>query len=87
MYGNLICMPDVTATEAARRFAAILDGVEQRGEHYRIVRRGEVIAQLGPVDRGRGDRAKAVLRSQDVDREWRDELAETRKLLTVEERP
>lgn len=87
MYENLIGMPDVTATETARRFAALLDGVEQRGEQYRIVRRGEVVAQLGPIDRGRGDRVKAVLRSQDVDPARPDELAETRKLLTVEERP
>lgn len=31
-------MPEVSATEAARDFAAPLDGVEQRGEHYRIGR-------------------------------------------------
>jgi prevent-host-death family protein len=37
---------EVTATEASRRFADLLDGVEHRGERYTIVRRGRVIAQL-----------------------------------------
>ena len=42
-------MTEVTATEASRRFADLLDGVEHRGERYTIVRRGRVIAQLEPV--------------------------------------
>ena len=80
-------MPEVSATEAARHFADLLDGVEQRGERYRIARRGKVIAQLEPAGRGRGDAAKAALRRHEPDPGWAEELAETRKLLSVEERP
>lgn len=80
-------MTDVSATEAARHFAELLDGVEQRGERYRIVRRGKVIAELGPAGRGRGNAAKAALRRHQPDPDWGDDLAETRRLLRVEERP
>jgi antitoxin (DNA-binding transcriptional repressor) of toxin-antitoxin stability system len=80
-------VPEVSATEAARYFADLLDGVEQRGERYRIVRRGKVIAQLEPVGRGRGEGAKAALRRHPPDAGWRDELAKLRRLLSVEERP
>ena len=39
-------LPDVTATDAARNFADLLDAVEHRGEHFTIVRRGKAIADL-----------------------------------------
>lgn len=80
-------MPEVSATEAARHFADLLDGVEQHGERYRIVRRGKVVAQLEPAGRGRGDTAKAALRRHQPDVGWRGDLVEVRKLLSVEERP
>lgn len=80
-------MPDVSATDAARHFADLLDGVEQRGERYRIVRRGKVIAQLEPTGRGRGDAAKAALRRHQPDPDWGEEVAAVRKLLSVEQRP
>lgn len=80
-------MPEVSATEAARHFADLLDGVEQRGERYRIVRRGKVIAQLEPAGRGRGDAAKAALRRHQPDPDWSDEVVEIRRLLSVEKRP
>ncbi|MEZ5270879.1 MAG: type II toxin-antitoxin system prevent-host-death family antitoxin [Ilumatobacteraceae bacterium] len=38
-------MPEITATEASRSFADLLDAVEHRGETFVIVRRGKVIAQ------------------------------------------
>jgi len=47
-------MPDVGATEAARHFAALLDGIEHRGERYTIVRHGRPVARLEPVRRGSG---------------------------------
>lgn len=79
-------MPKVSATEAARNFADLLDGVEQRGEHYRIIRRGKVVAQLEPVGRGRGDTVKAALRRHQPDSGWPDDLVEVRRLVSVEER-
>ena len=79
-------MPDVSATEAARQFANLLDAVEQRGEHYTIVRRGKAVAHLEPVDRGRGDQVKEALARHAPDPTWADDLGETRALLSVEER-
>ena len=79
-------MPDVSATDAARNFAALLDAIEHRGEHFTIVRRGRAIAHLEPVSRGRGADVKALLRRHRPDRTWADDLAALRGLLEVEER-
>ena len=79
-------MVEVTATEASRRFADLLDGVEHRGERYTIVRRGRVIAQLEPAVATTGAQAKALLRRHRVDQAWSDELSALREALTVEER-
>ena len=79
-------MTEVTATEASRRFADLLDGVEHRGERYTIVRRGRIIAQLGPADTTSGGQAKALLRRHRIDRAWRDEIDALRDDVTLEER-
>lgn len=79
-------MPDVSATEAARHFADLLDGVEHRGEHYTIIRRGKVVAHLEPVRSGRGLDVKSMLRRYEIDEDWSDELAEVRRLLVIEDR-
>ena len=79
-------MPDVSATDAARNFAALLDAIEHRGEHFTIVRRGRAIAYLEPVSRGRGADVKALLRRHRPDSTWADDLAALRGLLEVEER-
>lgn len=79
-------MPEVTATEASRRFADLLDGVEHRGERYTIVRRGRVVAQLEPAHILSGAETKALLRRHRVDGDWATEVAELRTELVVEER-
>lgn len=79
-------MPEVTATEASRSFADLLDGVEHRGERYTIVRRGRVIAQLEPVRAASGAEVKRLLQRHRVDRAWGDEIAAVRGNLTAEER-
>ena len=79
-------MPEVTATEASRRFADLLDGVEHRGEHYTIVRRGHVVAELAPVHTGSGSDAKALLRRHELDGQWVEELAILRHGLAAQER-
>jgi antitoxin (DNA-binding transcriptional repressor) of toxin-antitoxin stability system len=79
-------MPDVTATEASRRFADLLDGVEHRGERYTIIRRGHVVAELAPVHTGSGSDVKALLRRHDLDGECVDEVATLRKGLATQER-
>jgi prevent-host-death family protein len=79
-------MPEVSATEASRSFADLLDGVEHRGERYTIVRRGRAVAQLAPVSGATGAEVKALLRRHHVDRAWSRELASLRQDLVSEER-
>ncbi len=79
-------MPDVTATEAARKFADLLDSVEHAGKRYTITRRGRAIAHIEPVSRGRGTDAKALLRRHRLDNEWATELDEVRNLLKIDTR-
>ncbi len=79
-------MPDITATHAARHFADLLDGVEHRGEHYTIVRRGKAVAHLEPVSGGRGGDVKSLLRRHRPDAAWSKELDELRELVEIEDR-
>jgi len=76
----------LSATEAARRFADVLDAIERDGETFLIVRRGQAVARLGPARGGSGRDVKALLRTGPRDREWLDELRELRAALQVEER-
>jgi len=79
-------MPEVSATEASRSFADILDGVEHRGEHYTIVRRGKVVARIEPAHAPSGADAKALLRRHHIDAEWTREVADLRSELILGER-
>ena len=80
-------MTDITATEAARNFADLLDGVEHHGAHYTIVRRGKAVAQLEPIHRGRGKQTKELLHRSQPDRSWPEDLIRVRALLEIDERP
>ncbi len=79
-------MSEVTATEAARKFADLLDAVEHDGERYTITRRGKAVAHIEPVTRGRGADAKALLRRHRPDTGWAEDLVEVRDLLEVDDR-
>ena len=79
-------MPDVTATDAARNFADLLDAVEHRGERFTIVRRGKAIAHLEPTSPGRGADVKALLRRHRPDAAWKEDLSAVRALLELDER-
>jgi prevent-host-death family protein len=80
-------MSEVTATEAARKFADLLDAVEHDGRRYTITRRGKAVAHIEPVSRGRGADAKALLRRHRPDAAWVRDLDRVRDLLEVESRP
>lgn len=69
-------MPEISATEAARNFADLLDAVEHRGERFTIVRRGRPVAHLEPVRRGRGKDVKELLGASKPDDAWADTLAQ-----------
>lgn len=79
-------MPDISATEAARRFSDVLDSVEHEKRSYTIVRRGKAVAHLEPVSTGRGDDVKALLRRHAADESWADELSDLRDLLEIDDR-
>ena len=79
-------MSEVTATDAARRFADLLDSVEHDGQRYTIIRHGRAVAQIDPVSRGRGSDAKGLLRRQRPDSDWASLLDEVRGLVEIEER-
>ncbi|HEY3142643.1 MAG TPA: type II toxin-antitoxin system prevent-host-death family antitoxin [Acidimicrobiales bacterium] len=79
-------MAEVTATEAARNFADLLDAVEHRGERFTVVRRGKAVAHLEPVSSGRGSDAKALLRRHQQDPDWSEDLAAVRQMVELEER-
>ena len=76
----------MSATDAARYFADLLDAIEHRHERYTIMRRGRAVAQLEPVSRGRGADLKALLRRHEPDSEWSKDLADVRELLTLDDR-
>ncbi len=80
-------MSEITATEAARSFADLLDAVEHRGERFTIVRRGKAIASLGPMNEGQGADVKALLRRHRPDSEWSKDVAAIRSVVETEERP
>jgi prevent-host-death family protein len=79
-------MSEVTATDAARRFAALLDSVEHDGERYTIIRHGRAVAQIEPVSRGRGSETKNLLRRNGPDPDWAASLDEVRALVELDER-
>ncbi|MBT3246342.1 MAG: type II toxin-antitoxin system Phd/YefM family antitoxin [Actinobacteria bacterium] len=74
-------MSEVSATEASRNFADLLDAVEHGDETFTIVRRGRVIAQLGAPPRANGAALKAVLRAHRPDPAWIDDLRSVWDLL------
>ncbi len=78
-------MTDVSATDAARKFADLLDAVE-RGEQFTIIRRGRAVAQLEPVARGRGAAVKSALRRNAADDQWASDLEDLRGSVSLEER-
>ena len=79
-------MTEISATEAAREFADVLDAVEHRGERFTVVRRGKAIARIEPLPSGEGRRAKQLLAETSPDTEWAGQLAETRRLLELDTR-
>jgi len=72
----------VTATEASRSFAALLDEVD-RGETVIVARGGKRIASIGPASVGNGAEVMAPL-SHDVDEDFAADIAAARGAVTLE---
>ena len=79
-------MKEVTATDAARGFSALLTAVEKDGETFFVTRGGRVIARIEPAAGTSGAAVKALLAHFRPDREWATDLSEVRELLTTQER-
>jgi prevent-host-death family protein len=79
-------MPDITATEAARRFSDVLDSVEHDKTRYTIIRRGKAVAFLAPISTGRGSDVKKMLRRHVADKRWSRDLRELRELIEIDVR-
>jgi len=72
-------MSEISATDASKRFADVLDAVEHRGETFTVVRRGRVVATIAPAARGSGADLRRILREHPPDAEWADELRDLRR--------
>jgi len=68
----------VTATEASRSFAALLDQVEQ-GETVIVTRGGRRIATIGPTSAGNGAEVLALLVDLPPDEEFANDLVSVRE--------
>jgi prevent-host-death family protein len=79
-------MKTVNATEAARNFSEMLDGVEHRGQTYVVTRGGKPVARITPVPTANGHVVKRLLRDHQPDPDWAVEIDALRADLPVEER-
>ena len=79
-------MKIVNATEVARNFSEMLDGVEHRHQTYVVTRGGKPVARITPVPSANGLDVKRLLREHAADPAWLEELAGLRGGLAVEER-
>lgn len=79
-------MKEISATEAARGFSALLTAVEKDAETFFVTRGGRVIARIEPAAGTSGAAVKALLRHYQPDREWTSDLDAMRSLLTTQER-
>jgi prevent-host-death family protein len=74
-------MRQLSATEASRNFAEVLDGVESRGESFLVVRHGRAVATIRPASAESGKALKEVLRRHRPDDDWAEEVRELRDSL------
>jgi prevent-host-death family protein len=79
-------MKTVNATEVARNFSEVLDGVEHRRQTYVVTRGGKPIARITPLPSANGLEVKRLLRDQASDASWTSDLAALRASLVPEER-
>jgi prevent-host-death family protein len=78
---NLIIrlVTEITATDASKRFADMLDAVEHRGESFTVVRRGRAIAVVTPAQPSTLGQLRGFVRSHRPDPDWERDQAEIRR--------
>lgn len=72
-------MRQLSATDASRRFAEVLDSVERSGESFVVMRHGRAVATIGPASGGAGKALKEALQVNRPDGAWGAELRELRE--------
>ncbi|MEH0423104.1 type II toxin-antitoxin system Phd/YefM family antitoxin [Streptomyces sp. B21-083] len=79
-------MKTMTATEASRNFASVLDSAE-RGETVVITRGGKRLAVLAPAPKATGRAVKDALMRHvgTLDDAFEDDVTATRDLLTLDD--
>lgn len=73
-------MAEISATDASKRFADLLDAVEHRGETFTVLRRGRPIATVAPARPSTLKELRAFIRSHAPDEGWERDLAEIKSL-------
>jgi len=73
----------ITATEASRTFAALLDDAE-RGQTIVVTRGGRRVAAIGPVSASNGAEVKNLLRSASIDDAFAADILAGRDAVTLE---
>lgn len=76
-------MRTVTATEASRSFAALLDEAE-RGQTVVVTRGGRRIALIGPAATSNGVEVRALLSSNAVDEDFAADVLAARDAVALE---
>jgi prevent-host-death family protein len=71
-------MTEITATDASKRFADLLDAVEHRGESFTVLRRGRAIAVVSPAQPSTLGQLRTFARTHRPDSAWEADLAEIR---------
>ena len=74
-------MAEISATDASKRFADMLDAVEHRGETFTVVRRGRAIATVAPARRTTVGALREFLRTHPPDDAWESDLADLRRFV------
>jgi prevent-host-death family protein len=74
-------MAEISATDASKRFADMLDAVEHRGETFTVVRRGRPIATIAPATHTTLAELREFLRAHPPDEAWEADLADIRRFV------
>jgi prevent-host-death family protein len=73
-------MAEISATDASKRFADLLDAVEHRGETFTVLRRGRPIATVSPARPSTLKELRSFVRSHAPDEGWERDLTEIKSL-------
>ena len=74
-------MSEISATEASKRFADMLDAVEHRGETFTVIRRGRAIATVAPAHRTTLGELREFLSANPPDPDWEHDLKDLRRFV------